>query len=252
VFSDIEVPAGTHLLEFHVAEEAQIGRINSANVDGWVFDEAPARVFESGDQADVELMIGFNADEWTTMRRYWPDVTVEGLKEALRNRYGELADQAMAIYPAATDAEAVAAADNLMTDLWFACPSRFIADRMERAGGVAYFYVFSRVVPAPGGELLGAFHGAEVPYAFDSLAKETWIHRNEVDERLADAMADYWVRFAATGDPNGDGAITWPAYDSEARDHIVFDDEIYLAAGIREKECDLFETHQTLRLDAQR
>jgi para-nitrobenzyl esterase len=231
-----------------ITGEAEVGRVNSPNVDGWVLTDAPGRVFAAGGQAHVPLIAGFNADEWGTMRRYWPDVTVEGLQKALRTSYGELADQAMAIYPAATDVEAFAAADDFQTDLYFACPARFIADRMEGGTSRAFFYTFTRVVPAPGGEKLGAFHGAEVPYAFDSLAKETWIDRNEVDEALADAMADSWVRFAATGDPNGDGAVTWPNYDFGSRAHIVFGDEIETAVGVRDEQCELFENLQRVKL----
>jgi para-nitrobenzyl esterase len=231
-----------------ITEEAEIGRVNSPNVDGWVLMDAPGRVMDAGDQAGVPLLVGFNADEWTTMRRYWPDVTVEGLQTALGASFGDLADQAMAVYPAATDAEASAAADDFQTDLYFACPARFIADRMERVGSEAFFYTFTRVVPAPGGEELGAFHGAEVPYTFDSLAQETWIPRNEVDEGLADAMADYWVRFAATGDPNGGGAVIWPAYDARTREHLVFGDVIESAVGVRDEQCRLFDGLQEMRL----
>ncbi len=231
-----------------ITRESEIGRVNSPNVDGWVLTDAPGRVFAAGGQAHIPLIAGFNADEWGTMRRYWPDVTVEGLREALHSSYGELADKAMAIYPAATDAEASAAADDFQTDLYFACPARFIADRMGRVESRVYFYTFTRVVPAPGGEKLGAFHGAEVPYAFDSLAKETWIDRNEIDEALADAVADYWVRFAATGDPNGDGAAIWPVYDADSRATIVFGDEIDAAAGVRDEQCELFDGLQEIRL----
>jgi para-nitrobenzyl esterase len=231
-----------------ITRESEIGRVNTANVDGWVLDAAPGRVFAAGGQVDVPLIAGFNADEWSTMRRYWPDVTVEDLQNALESSFGELADQAAGVYPAATDEEASAAADDFQTDLYFACPARFIADRMDRVTSRAYFYTFTRVAPAPGGEKLGAFHGAEVPYVFDSLARETWIERNEVDEELADAMADYWVRFAATGNPNGDGAVAWPVYDGAARAHIVFGDEIVTAAGVRAEQCRLFEELQAMRL----
>jgi para-nitrobenzyl esterase len=231
-----------------ITSESDIGRVSSPNVDGWVLTGAPGRVFDTGEQAGVPLIAGFNADEWATMRRYWPDVTVEGLRKALGSSFGDLADRAMEIYPAATDAEASVAADDFQTDLYFACPARFIADRMERAGSRAFFYVFTRVVPAPGGEALGAFHGAEVPYTFDSLAMETWISRNDVDERLADAMADYWVRFAATGDPNGGDAPVWPVYEARTREHLVFGDVIESAAGVRDEQCRLFDRLQERRL----
>jgi len=61
-------------------------------------------------------------------------------------------------------------------------------------------------------------------------------------------MAGYWVRFAATGDPNGGGAPVWPVYGSEKRDHLVFGDEIQQAAGVRNQECALFDDFQALRL----
>jgi len=232
------------------AAESEIGRVNTPNIDGWVLTDAPGHVFETGRQAAVPLIAGFNADEWTSMRRYWPDVTVEDLQKALRASYGGLSGRALEIYSAVDDTEAMAMADDFQTDLYFACPARFIADRMKRAGGPAFFYTFTRVAPAPGGEILGAFHGAEVPYAFDSLAKETWIPRNEVDEALADTMADYWVRFAATGDPNGDDAPVWPAYSAESRAHLVFGETTDEGRGLREEQCELFDRLQELRLGA--
>ncbi len=36
-------------------------------------------------------------------------------------------------------------------------------------------------------------------------------------------MISYWSRFARTGDPNGAGAPTWPAYDASARHVQVLD-----------------------------
>ena len=35
-------------------------------------------------------------------------------------------------------------------------------------------------------------------------------------------MADYIVRFVATLDPNGDGALYWPQYDSDQRQVLTF------------------------------
>jgi len=239
VLEDMRSVGAEELLR--ITHESEIGRVNSPVVDGWVLEDGPGRVFEKGAQAAVPLLAGFNADEWTTMRRYWPEVTVADLEQGLRARYGGLAGRASELYPAETDGEAVLAADALLTDLYFACPTRYIADRMARVGAAAFFYTFARVVPSPGGEELGAFHGAEVPYVFDSLARETWVPRNEVDEKIADAMADYWVRFAATGNPNGEGAVEWPGYAAGARLHLVFGDDIVIGAGVRDEECSLFD-----------
>ncbi len=214
------------------------------NVDGWVLEEAPARVFEAGRQAPVPLLIGFNSDEWTTLGHYGPDVTLKSLHEALRTEYGDLADRAIELYPASNDEEAAAMVDLSQTDLWFACPSRFIAERMARASSEAYFYLFSRSLPTPGGDRLGAYHGAETAYVMDNLALESWVPRANYDQELADAMSDYWVQFASTGDPNGGDNPVWPKYGSDSQQYLELGTSIRTGTGIRAEYCDLYDELQ--------
>jgi len=222
--------------------------INAPPVDGWVLPDAPARTFDSGRHSHVPLIIGFNADEWTSLRHYWPDVTVEGLRQALRASYGSLADRAIDMYPAATDDEAAAAADRWQTDWYFACPSRFIADRMARAGSPVRFYVFDRTVPAPGGERLGAYHGAEIAYVWDNLAVETWVPRGPYDQQLADIMSASWVRFAATGDPNGGDLPAWPPHHGGEEMYLRFGDTVGTGEGVRSDFCALYDELEALRM----
>jgi para-nitrobenzyl esterase len=224
--------------------------INAPGMDGWLLPDAPARTFDRGEHNRVPLVIGFNVDEWTTLRHYWPDVTLDGFRQALRASYGSLADRAMDLYPAATDDEAAAAADRWQTDWYFACPSRFIADRMERAGSPVFFYLFDRAVPAPGGERLGAYHGAEISYVFNNLAVETWVPRGPYDQELADTMSASWVRFAATGDPNGGDLPTWPHYDGGEELYLRFGDAVVTGSGVRTGPCDLYEELQAVRMAA--
>ena len=221
---------------------------STPNVDGWVLPEAPARVFAAAGQARVPLLIGFNSDEWTTLGRYSPDVTVEELRRALQNMYGELADRALNLYPAANDGEAVGTEYAWQTDSTFACPSRFIADRVAGISGDVFFYEFSRSLPGPGGAKLGAYHGAETAYVMDNLALETWVRRADHDQYLADVMSDYWASFAATGDPNIAGRPLWPAYSVAGREYLELGDRVIAGAGIRTEFCDLWDQLQTARL----
>jgi para-nitrobenzyl esterase len=223
----------------------QVG-ISAPNVDGWVLPDAPARIFERGENNRVPLIIGFNTDEWTTLRHYWPNVKVDAFHQVLRSVYGPLAERAIELYPAATDAEATPASDRWQTDWYFACPSKFVAARMAREGDPVYFYEFSRTVQAPGGELLGAYHAAELPFVWDNLAVETWAPREPYDQELADIMSAAWVRFATTGDPNGGDLPTWPLYDSEGEEFLEFGDTVAAGSGVRTGYCELFEDLQAM------
>ena len=42
------------------------------------------------------------------------------------------------------------------------------------------------------------------------------------DRELSNTMADAWVRFAATGDPNGAGLVGWPVYTPDGHPTMVF------------------------------
>lgn len=221
---------------------------NAPNVDGWVLPQPAGIAFEQGKHSHVPLLVGFNRDEWTTLRPYWPNVTVDAFRSVLRTIYGSLGDRALELYPATTNDEAVLAADRWQTDWYFACPSRFVADRMARAGDRVYFYVFSRAVQAPGGDQLGAYHGAEIPYVWDTLASETWVARQPHDLEIARRMSDAWVRFATTGDPNGGASPAWPLYDRVGDRYLEFGDAIRVQSGIRQDACRVYEDLQALRI----
>jgi para-nitrobenzyl esterase len=216
---------------------------NAPNVDGWVLPAATAKTFDRGEQHRVPLIIGYNADEWTTLRpHYWPNVTVDWLRQVLRAVHGPLADRALELYPATTDAEAMTAANRWQTDWYYIGPSRFVADRMTRSGGRVYVYLFSRRIHVPGGEKLGAYHAIEIPYVFDTLASQKFVPRQPYDRELADTVSSAWVRFAATGDPNGGGMPTWPVFTSANDDYLEFgDDTVRAGTSYRKPFTDLYQ-----------
>lgn len=215
--------------------------------DGWALTDLPGRVFGAGNQHDVPLLIGSNADEWTSIGRYPEPLTRSGLRGWLRSRWGRWADRAARIYPL-TESEAVeAVAQRWQTDHWFTCPTDFTARSMAAVSSDAYLYLFSRRLPANGGGRLGAFHGAEVAYVFDNLASESWVPRTAADQELADAMAAYWVQFAATGDPNRDGLPRWPEYGTGG-EYLELGDEIAARARLRVAACDLWKSRLAAEL----
>lgn len=173
----------------------------------------------SGAQNDVPLLTGFNADEASASPGYG-QATVEAFRNDARDRYGELAAPFLKLYPADTDAEASHAQKVSLRDLSAVAVERLAAERARTARTKAYLYYFERGIPWPEHPEFGAFHTAEVPYVFNNLKmlNRPW---KAVDRKLADAMSSYWVNFATTGNPNGTGLPTWPAYREAP--HVVME-----------------------------
>ncbi|MEC8158552.1 MAG: carboxylesterase family protein [Pseudomonadota bacterium] len=80
----------------------------------------------------------------------------------------------------------------------YTCPSLSLAQAAQEAGGSAYVYRFDRV--REGFEAIGAYHGAELPYVFDT--RDPWMPTNAVDHQITDALVDYWIAFLKTGSPS--------------------------------------------------
>ena len=219
------------------AEEFDFG----PNVDGWVLRETLDRGFAKGQQSDVPLLIGANADEWTTMMPYYPQVDLKGFRDEMRNRYGDLSERALNLYPVSGPDDVPKAVVRWQTDDVFLCPSKRMAGWMDNVESAAYFYYFTRRLPSPEGQKLGAYHAAEIAYVFDNLDDETWVPREAIDAKLAEAMSSYWAQFAATGDPNREGLPPWPSYDRESDRYLELGEEIEAGAGLRREFCELFE-----------
>ena len=73
-----------------------------------------------------------------------------------------------------------------------------------------------------------------------SVAADTY---GDLDARLSEAMSAAWVRFAATGNPNGPGLPSWPAFRPGAEAFLELGDRIVPGTDLRKKELDFQEAY---------
>ena len=219
--------------------------VSAAAVDGWVFPDTVYNIFAAGEQHDVPVIVGSNADEMSILGGTAGAETLEQFRETTRAQYGEHADAFLETFPASTDEEAQQAFVAGGTDATFGWEMRTWARLMETVSSPAYLYFFSRIPPAPDAELYGAYHTAEIPYVFDNFGVSPHPYANrdytDTDRLLSDILASYWVNMAATGNPNSEGLPEWPAYDPEADAALHIDDTITVEQGIRKERLDFFD-----------
>ena len=71
---------------------------------------------------------------------------------------------------------------------------------------------------------LGAFHAMELGYVF-GVEFLSPLSREE-DLALSDTMMQYWVNFATSGNPNGEGLAQWSAFNSNADQWMEFGNHV--------------------------
>ena len=235
--ASLRAASAAAVLEAGVRSGAALGTLNPI-VDGWVLPDVTARVFEAGRQHPVALIAGTNALEMSTLTAYMPrfEQTPEAYKNFVGLLLGPAAQTALRIYPASSPEQVTRQSLALVTDVFMTCPTRIAARSTAAIGQPVYLYQFTRVLP--GGEKLDAYHGMEITYVFGS--RLPWLPQETVDNKLSSAMMGYWTRFAATGDPNGGGAVVWPRYDTAAR-HLEFGDVVKVGQSLKAEMCDAIE-----------
>jgi len=208
-------------------------------VDGWLLPDDPDKLFAAGKQCKVPLMLGTNADEGTVFLKQLPIKRVMGYEMTVRNLFRDNAPEMLRLFPAAGDDDVPGALNRLTTATSFVWPARSMARAMEKAGGKAYLYHFTRVSPVVRERGVGAAHASEIPYVFNHAA--TLPGAEEKDRDLAKVMSACWTRFAKTSDPNGPGLPKWPAYAAASDEYIEFGNAVEVKAGLYREACDLLD-----------
>ncbi|MCX5826638.1 MAG: carboxylesterase family protein [Deltaproteobacteria bacterium] len=204
--------------------------------DGWVLPKDPLAAFSGGKQHDVPIIVGSTLNEGTLYLADEKDLTVGKYKSFLKARFADNYGKAFAMFPANQAKDVVPAIDHFLTVAANAQPARFVAQSMELKKSRAYLYQFTRLPDTAMARKLGVHHGAELAYVFGNMNKSDGY--DDTDIELSEQMMAYWVNFARTGNPNGQGLVDWPAYKSKSDLNLEFSDTIKTNKHLFKEECD--------------
>ncbi len=215
------------------------------NVDGWVLPDEVRTIFAQKKQSDVPVLVGSNANEWTTLSSpaQFPK-TLDDFHKRIDAQFPGLAKEFDAVYPVKTDADIADAMLGLGRDQTFTLEMRTWARLVSAGGRQAFLYQFTHVPPGPNPRW-GAYHASEIAYAFNNVGSRPWALAT--DRQLADQMSGYWVNFATSGDPDGKGLPKWTPYDAAAEPYLDLGDAVTLKNHLLKAQLDFLERSQQRR-----
>jgi para-nitrobenzyl esterase len=99
------------------------------------------------------------------------------------------------------------------------------AERKSAQPAPVYLYYFTWKTPVHDGKLK-AFHTLEIPFVLNNVDEAKSMTGSGADRYpLQEKMSGAWAAFARSGNPNHKGLPNWPAFKTDKRATMVFDNQ---------------------------
>jgi para-nitrobenzyl esterase len=198
-------------------------------VDGVVVPEAPFSKSAPSLSANVPMIIGTTLNEFATAINHpeYEQMTEEELLSRTEQLFPGRGTLVVHAFRQRTP-------DETPFDLWSRIATSPVRDAAVRQASLrsrqveapVWLYLFNWQTPILDGRPR-AFHCLDIPFVFNNTDSCDHMTGGGPSARtLSHAMADTWVEFARSGDPNHTGIPTWDAYSDESGVNLVFDDLI--------------------------
>ena len=187
-------------------------------VDGTVLPDTPYNLRKSGYHNEEAIIHGFNLEESGPFIIF-SHAKLKNYEGRVRAYFGEYADDILALYDAKTDEDADKYWAEIYGAVFFNYPHYCLNRLAVQEGIPAYEYLFSK-----SNGMLSSWHSGEMIYAFHNIPEDSKLF-DEADRRLSDIMHGYWINFAKTGDPNGEGLPEFPQ-NTDSKHLLELGDEV--------------------------
>ncbi|TAJ17960.1 MAG: carboxylesterase/lipase family protein [Dehalococcoidia bacterium] len=174
--------------------------------------------------AGIPIIIGTMKGEMGTYLVRTPalaEVTEAAVADLVRPVLGARTAEVMAVYqqnrPGITPYEllvAITSEDRRLLSMHIA----------EQQSSTAPVYMYQNAWKSNAGNgMVGAGHGLDTPLGFGNGDGRPTLGTNPNRHEMAALLADTWIAFARTGNPNHPGIPTWPTFDPDARQTMILD-----------------------------
>jgi len=210
-------------------------------VDGYVICDDQYRLYERGEYNDVPVIVMTNSDEGALFTP--PIVKAEDYQKSASRMFGDMADEALKVYPGNTDEEAWHGNGDAFRDLGFAWPSYAWVKLQSQTGKspayAAYLDQPSKMSFSQNPLRRGVAHADDIMYLNGMFLNQP--DKFPAEAAVSEMMQQYWVNFAKTGNPNGKGLPYWPAFDETKPTTMQFRDGASLIMRPNREQIDFID-----------